>query len=80
MEKPVRRTKAVPVQPQPPLIGLKDMWKEVDRVWSKSLIPILMIVIGVLFGTLFTKMSYVSDCLSMGQFRSGDVVFTCIRK
>jgi hypothetical protein len=81
METKVKRPVRQPKAPQPEqLIGVKDMFKDMEKWWQKSFFPIVFLTIGLFSGILYYKANVTNDCLTMGQFRSGDIAFQCIRK
>jgi hypothetical protein len=63
------------------LIDMKRMWKEFnEKVWAKSLIVVLMFLLGMMIGSMLVRNSVLDDCRFLSSFRIGDYAFSCVRR
>jgi hypothetical protein len=61
-------------------INYKAIWEWINAVWAKSLIAVLLFVIGLWIGTVNTESRISSDCKFAGAFRVDVQAFICQRK
>lgn len=61
-------------------INVKKMWQTVNDWWARSMVAVLLFVIGVYIGALNTESRIASDCKFAGAFRVEIQAFICQRK
>lgn len=61
-------------------INYKAIWAWVNAVWAKSMIAVVLFVIGIWIGGVMTEGRIVSDCKFAGAFRADIQAFTCQRR
>jgi len=61
-------------------INYKAIWAWINDVWAKSLIAVVLFVLGLWIGGVTTEGRIVSDCKFAGSFRSDIQAFACQRK
>ena len=61
-------------------INFKLLWKIINDLWAKSLVAILLFVLGLWIGSINTESRIVADCKFAGAFRTDIQAFICQRK
>jgi hypothetical protein len=61
-------------------INYKAVWAWINAVWAKSLVAVMLFVIGLWIGSVTTEGRIVSDCKFAGSFRVDIQAFTCQRR
>lgn len=61
-------------------INYKAIWAWVNAVWAKSMIAVVLFVLGLWIGSTNTESRIASDCKFSGAFRVDIQAFTCQRK
>jgi hypothetical protein len=61
-------------------INYKAIWAWVNDVWAKSLIAVVLFVLGLWIGSITTESRIVSDCKFAGSFRADIQAFNCQRR
>jgi hypothetical protein len=61
-------------------IDFKKIWVFINAVWAKSLVAIVLFVLGLWIGTVNTESSIAADCKFAGAFRVDIQAFVCQRK
>ena len=61
-------------------INYKAIWAWINAVWAKSLVAVMLFVIGLWIGSVTTEGRIVSDCKFAGSFRVDIQAFTCQRR
>ena len=61
-------------------IDFKKIWAFINAVWAKSLVAIVLFVLGLWIGTVNTESSIAADCKFAGAFRVDIQAFICQRK
>lgn len=55
-------------------------WDWINRVWAKSLVAVVLFVLGLWIGVVNTESRIASDCKFAGAFRVDIQAFACQRK
>jgi hypothetical protein len=55
-------------------------WDWINRVWAKSLVAVVLFVLGLWIGVVNTESRIASDCKFAGAFRVEIQAFACQRK
>jgi len=61
-------------------INYKAIWEWVNAVWAKSMIAILLFLLGLWIGGINTESRIASDCKFSGSFRVDIQAFNCQRR
>jgi len=61
-------------------IHFKAVWVWINEVWAKSLVAVVLFVIGLWIGSINTESRIVSDCKFAGSFRADIQAFNCQRR
>lgn len=61
-------------------VNWQAAWSWINRVWAKSLVAVVLFVIGLWIGVVQTESRIASDCKFAGAFRVDIQAFTCQRK
>jgi hypothetical protein len=61
-------------------INFKKLWEFINAVWAKSLIAIVLFLLGLWIGTVQTEGRISGDCKFAGAFRVDIQAFMCQRK
>ena len=61
-------------------INYKAVWAWINAVWAKSLVAVVLFIIGLWIGSVTTEGRIVSDCKFAGSFRVDIQAFTCHRR
>jgi hypothetical protein len=61
-------------------INYRAIWAWVNAVWAKSMVAVLLFVIGIWLGGVTTESRIVSDCKFAGSFRADIQAFNCQRR
>ena len=58
----------------------KIAWVWINALWAKSLVAVVLFVLGLWIGGVTTESRIVSDCKFAGSFRSEIQAFACQRR
>lgn len=61
-------------------INYKAIWAWVNAVWAKSMIAVVLFVLGLWIGSTNTESRIASDCKFSGAFRVDIQAFNCQRR
>ena len=61
-------------------INFKKLWDFINAVWAKSLIAIVLFLLGLWIGIVQTEARISGDCKFAGAFRVDIQAFMCQRK
>lgn len=61
-------------------IDYRKIWQVINDLWAKSLVAVLLFVLGLWIGSTNTESRIVSDCKFSGAFRVDIQAFNCQRK
>ena len=61
-------------------INVKKVWQTINDWWAKSMVAVMLFVIGIYIGALNTENRIASDCKFAGAFRVEIQAFICQRK
>jgi len=61
-------------------VNWQAAWGWVNRIWAKSLVAVVLFVLGLWIGTVQTESRIASDCKFAGAFRVDIQAFNCQRK
>jgi len=61
-------------------ISPKKIWDWLMSIWARSLIALVMLLVGLSIGEINAESRIVSDCKFAGAFRVGIQAFACQRK
>ncbi len=61
-------------------IDVKKIWRTINEWWAKSMIAVLLFVIGMWIGVVNTESRIAADCKFAGAFRVEIQAFICQRK
>jgi hypothetical protein len=61
-------------------VDVRKVWTAINDWWAKSMIAILLFLLGLYIGGVNTESRIVSDCKFAGSFRADIQAFTCQRK
>ena len=61
-------------------INLHKVWDAINAWWAKSMVAILLLLLGLYIGELNAESRIVSDCKFAGTFRVDIQAFACQRK
>jgi hypothetical protein len=61
-------------------INYRAIWAAINAVWAKSMVAVLLFVIGIWLGGVTTESRIVSDCKFAGSFRADIQAFNCQRR
>ena len=61
-------------------INYRAIWTWINSVWAKSMVAVLLFVIGIWLGGVTTESRIVSDCKFAGSFRADIQAFNCQRR
>lgn len=61
-------------------VNWQAAWSWINRVWAKSLVAVVLFVIGLWIGVVQTESRIASDCKFAGAFRVDIQAFNCQRK
>lgn len=61
-------------------IDIKKIWQTINDWWARSMIAVLLFVLGMWIGVVNTESRIASDCKFAGAFRVEIQAFICQRK
>jgi hypothetical protein len=61
-------------------INFRKIWDFITEVWAKSLVAIVLFVLGLWIGSVNTESRIAADCKFAGAFRVDIQAFVCQRK
>ncbi len=61
-------------------IDVKKVWQTINDWWARSMIAVLLFVLGMWIGVINTESRIASDCKFAGAFRVEIQAFICQRK
>lgn len=61
-------------------INYKAIWAWINAVWAKSMVAVLLFMVGIWLGGVMTEGRIVSDCKFAGSFRADIQAFNCQRR
>ena len=61
-------------------VNWQAAWSWINRIWAKSLVAVVLFVIGLWIGVVQTESRIASDCKFAGAFRVDIQAFNCQRK
>lgn len=61
-------------------VNWQAAWDWINRVWAKSLVAIVLFVLGLWIGVVNTESRIASDCKFAAAFRVDIQAFACQRK
>ena len=61
-------------------IKLNQVWAVINAWWGRSMVAVLLFLLGLFIGVVNTESRIASDCKFAGAFRVDIQAFTCQRK
>lgn len=61
-------------------INFRKIWQAINEIWAKSLVAVLLFILGMWIGGINAESRIVSDCKFANAFRADIQAFTCQRK
>ena len=62
------------------IISLKRAWQIVQDCWARSMVAVILFVLGLWIGGVNAEGKIAADCKFAGAFRVDIQAFSCIRK